>query len=238
MNRYKHVLAATIAALLPAAALAHTPGARIQVSAFQNHVAFGGAAGNLSGLALGIHGVSHRLGGIGVHARLGYAVGDGASLETLGARIVAYPHRGISPYMSLGAVDLSSLSGATSATTSYQVNTTTGAITPTTTITQLPPVGVVMGDVFAGLRGRYALNPRMSLVAHAALGDGVGGSVTGLAASAPGSSTLATSYGVGMRYRVTKAMDARLVYSRTSIPVRGSTFKSGGVSVGMSYLFH
>ncbi len=233
---HQYLLAAAIAATLPTVAMAHQ-GARVTVGGVYQHISLAGAGGNLSGATLGIEGVSRRLSGVGVRARLSYAVGNGAELETLGARIVAYPHRGISPYMSLGAVDLSNLAGATSATTSYQVNTSTGAITPTTTITHLPSVGVVMGDAFVGLRGRYAINHRLALAAHVALGEGVGGSVTGLAPQSSGGSTLATSFGAAMSYRLSGGADLSLGYSQESIPMRGATFKSSGVTAAVSRRF-
>lgn len=226
-------------AALPTTALAHTnPGAGLQVSASQNFVTFGGASGNLSGLSLGVKGVSRRLDGAGVRARLSYAVGGGASLEALAVRVVAYPRQGISPYTSVGVLDLSALSGATATTTSYSINPTTGVINPTTTTVPLSPTGVVMGYGFVGLRAHRALNPRLSLTAHAALGTGVGGSTTGLPASSGTGNALATSLGVGMRYRVTKSLDAALTYTRIAIPVRGTTFQSSGIAIQASYLFH
>ena len=236
MNRQNLLAAAIAAALLPTVAMAHQ-GARVTVGGIYQHISLAGAGGNLSGVTLGIEGVSRHLDGVGVRARLGYATGDGASLETLGVRLVAYPHQGISPYMSAGAVDLSRLPGATSATASYQVNTSTGAITATPTITHLPPVGVVMGDAFVGLRGRYDINPHLVLAAHAALGEGIGGAVTGLAPQASGSSTLATSFGAAMSYRLSGGADLSLGYSYESIPVRGATFKSGGVIVSAARRF-
>ena len=162
-------------AALPMAAVAHTNhSARLQIGVFQNHVTLGGAAGNLAGLSIGVKGMSRHLGGMGVRARLSYAAGNGASLETLAARIVAYPRQGISPYVSLGALDLSTLSGVTSVTTSYSINPMTGIISPTTTTTALPPIGMAMGYGFVGLRAHYRLNPHLVLTAHAALGAGVG----------------------------------------------------------------
>ena len=206
-SKSKSVIAALVLASMPCLASAH--GARVQVGGLQDHVTFGGGTANMSGASLGITGVSHRLGGIGIRARFGYADGFGASLETLGVRVVGSPRRRISPYMSLGVLDLSSL----------------------------PPVGVVMGDVFAGLRGRYVINPRLSLMAHVAMGEGIGGSVTGLAPQANTGSVLATSFGVGARYRVTNRLNAGVSYTRESIPVRGSTFKNDGIEARVSYLF-
>lgn len=233
----KNVLPLLLAAL-PMTALAHTHDARLQVSASQNFVTFDGASGNLSGLSLGVKGVSRRLDGAGVRARLSYAVGGGASLEALAVRVVAYPRQVISAYASVGVLSLNSLSGATSVTTAYSINTTTGAIIPSTTTVDLPPVSVTTGDVFVGLRAHTTLNPRLVLNAHAALGTGVGGSTTGLPAAASASNPLATSLGVGMRYRITKSLDAALTYSRTSIPIRGADLKSSGVIATVSYLFH
>ncbi|MDA8205133.1 MAG: hypothetical protein M0Z36_03620 [Thermaerobacter sp.] len=216
MISHKSQLIAVLAlAAMPCIASAN--GARVQVGGLQDHVSFGGGTANLSGAFLGISGVSRRLGGIGIRARLGYADGFGASLETLGVRVVGSPHQRISPYASLGVLDLSSL--AVPPTTSYVFN-------------------LVMGDVFAGLRGRYVVNPRLSLMAHAAMGEGVGGSVTGLAPQSGTGSVLATSFGVAMRYRVTNRLSAGVSYTQESIPARGSTFKNDGIEARVSYLFN
>ena len=230
-SKSKSVIAALVLASMPCLASAH--GARVQVGGLQDHVTFGGGTANMSGASLGITGVSHRLGGIGIRARFGYADGFGASLETLGVRVVGSPRRRISPYVSLGVLDLSSL--AVPPMVSYVFNTTT--FTQSTVTTNPPPVGVVMGDVFAGLRGRYVVNPRLSLMAHAAIGEGIGGSVTGLASQANTGSVLATSFGVAVRYRVTNRLNAGVSYTRESIPVRGSTFKNDGIEARVSYLF-
>ena len=230
---------AVVFALAPGLAFASPHGARLQVGAFQNHVGFGGAAGNLSGMSLGIKGVSRRLGGVGVRAGVSYSRGAGASLETLDVRAVANPAAALSPYLSAGVVDLSLLSGATSSATTYSINQATGVISPVTTTTALPPTSMVMGVGFVGLRARYALNPRLLLAAHAALGAGFGGSATGLPPAAAGAtSPLATSVGLGMRYAMTRHTSVGLTYTRTSIPNRGATFLSSGVSVQVSALFH
>ena len=233
MISHKSQLIAVLAlAAMPCIASAN--GARVQVGGLQDHVSFGGGTANLSGAFLGISGVSRRLGGIGIRARLGYADGFGASLETLGVRVVGSPRRRISPYVSLGVLDLSSL--AVPPMVSYVFNTTT--FTQSTVTTNPPPVGVVMGDVFAGLRGRYVINPRLSLMVHAAMGEGIGGSVTGLAPQSGTGSVLATSFGVAMRYRVTNRLSAGVSYTQESIPARGSTFKNDGIEARVSYLFN
>jgi hypothetical protein len=234
----KKLFAVAVLALAPGIAAA-AGGARLQVGLSQNNVAFGGADGNLAGAYLGVSGVSRRLGGVGVRARLSYAVGGGgASLETLAVRAVAYPRQGISPYLGLGVLDLSTLAGATSVATSYAINTTTGVISPVTTTTALPPTSLVMGVGLVGLRARYVVNPRLLLTAHAALGAGFGGSTTGLPPAAGSASQLATSLGVGMRYAMTRRLDAALTYTRTAIPVRGATYRSGEVAIQVSALFH
>ena len=150
MISHKSQFMYAVMALVSMPCIASAHGARVQVGGLQDHVTLGGGTANLSGAFLGISGVSHRLGGIGIRARLGYADGFGASLETLGVRVVGSPRRRISPYVSLGVLDLSSL--AVPPMVSYVFNTTT--FTQSTVTTNPPPVGVVMGDVFAGLRGR------------------------------------------------------------------------------------
>jgi hypothetical protein len=182
----------------------------------------------MPGLTLGVGGLYR---GVGVRASLSYARGAGASLESLDVRATASPHAAVSPYMSVGLVDLASPSGATSSQTDYTIDPTTGVITPTTMTTNLPPRGVVMGDAFVGLRARLDLNPRWFLAAHAAVGAGFGGSVTGLPAAAPGGSPFATDMRVAIRYRVSPHAVAGLTYTREVIPIRGAAFRSEGVSL-------
>ena len=231
MNQ-KNLLLLTLA-LAPVAALAHTGGA-LRLGVSQMHVGMGaGASANMPGLRLGVGG-QYR--GVGVRASLSYARGAGASLESLNVRAIASPRAALSPYASLGMIDLASLSGATSTATTYQVNSG-GLITPTTTTTDLPVRGVVMGYGFVGLRARVALNPRWQIAAHAGIGAGIGGSATGLPAAAPGGSPFATSFGAGIRYRVTPHTVAALSYSRTAIPIRGAAFCSEGVSLTVARTF-
>ncbi len=222
--------------LAPVAALAHNnaPGA-LRLGVSETHVGMGaGASANMPGLTLGVGGLYR---GVDIHAGVSYARGAGASLETLGVRAVASPHAAVSPYMSVGLVDLASLSGATTSTTTYAVNPTTGVITPTTTTTALPPRGVVMGYGFVGLRARIALNPRWALAAHVGIGAGFGGSVTGLPVATPGGSPFATDMVVAIRYRVTPHAVAALTYSREVIPVRGATFRDEGVELSVARTF-
>ena len=222
-------------ALAPVAALAHNAPGTLRLGVSETHVGMAGASANMPGLSLGVGGQYH---GVGVRASLSYARGAGASLslETLDIRATANPRAALSPYASLGVIDLASLSGATSTATTYQVNSG-GLITPTTTTQALPPRGVVMGVGFVGLRARLNLNPRWSLAAHAAVGAGFGGSVTGLPASAGGRSPFATSFGAGMRYRISRHTTAALIYSREVIPVRGVTFKSEGIALTVARTF-
>ena len=224
-----------VLALAPVTALAHTssPGA-LRLGVSETHVGMAGASANMPGLTLGVGGLYR---GVGVRAGLSYARGAGASLEVLNVRATASPRAVVSPYMSVGLVDLASLSGATSSQTTYGINPTTGVITPTTTTQTLPPCGVVMGDAFVGLRAMLDLNPRWFLAAHAAVGAGFGGSVTGLPAAAPGGSPFATDMGVAIRYRVTGHAIAALTYSRLAVPVRGVTFKSEGVALTVARTF-
>ncbi len=229
-------LAFVVLAALPAAALARP--AALQMSLGEQHVAFAGAAANLPGATFSIRGVSRRLGRAGVRVHVSYARGAGAELDEGGFRFTAYPAHVISPYAAVGVLSLTGLSGATSVSTSYAINPYTGAINPVVTTAALPPVSVATGYAFAGLHARYYLSPRLVLTAHAALGAGFGGSVSGVAASASGGQNpLATSLGIAMRYRVTRRLDASLGYSRVSIPARGSDFKSSGVSGDLSYRF-
>ena len=214
-------------ALAPSVALAHT-GGTLRLGVSETHAALSGAAANMPGLTLGVGG-QYR--GVGIRAGVSFARGDGASLETFGARAVASPHAAVSPYASLGMIDLASLGGATT-TTDYQVHSG-GLITPTTTTTNLPPRGVAMGYGFVGLRARLDLNPRWQIAAHAAVGAGIGGSVTGLPAGTTDGSPLATSFGAGIRYRISPHAIAALTYSRTAIPVRGATFRCSGVALTM-----
>ena len=214
-------------ALAPVAALAHTPGGVLRLGVSQMHVGMGGASANMPGLQIGVEGMYH---GVGIRSGVSFARGAGASLEVLNVRATANPRAALSPYASLGMIDLSSLSGATSTVTAYQVNSG-GLITPTTTTQALPLRGVVMGDAFVGLRAEAALNPRWSLAAHAGIGAGIGGSTTGLPSASSGANPFATDLGVAIRYRVTPHAVAALTYSRLAVPVRGATFKSEGVAL-------
>ncbi len=227
-------LGIAILALAPSVALAHNSPGTLRLGVSYNHTSLSGAAANMPGLTLGVGGQYHW---VGIRAGVSYARGDGASLETFGARAVASPHAAVSPYMSVGLVDLASLSGATSTATTYQVNSG-GLITPITTVTNLPVRGVVMGYGFAGLRARLDLNnPRWQIAAHAGIGTGIGGSTTGLPTAAPGGSPFATSVGASLRYRVTPHAVAALTYTRVAIPVRGVTFRSEGVELSMGRIF-
>ena len=219
-------------ALAPAVALAHNGTLRLGIS--ETHASLAGVSANMPGLSLGVGGVWH---GLGIRAGVSYARGAGASLETLGVCATVNPTAVLSPYASLGMIDLADLSGATSTAITYAVNPTTGVITPTTTTQALPPRGVVMGVGLVGLRARVALNPRWALAAHAALGAGIGGSTTGLPASAGIRSPFATDLGMGIRYRISPHAIAALTYSRTTVPVRGATFKSEGVALTMVRIF-
>ncbi|AWP23158.1 hypothetical protein C4901_07310 [Acidiferrobacter sp. SPIII_3] len=223
-------------ALAPSVALAHNSPGTLRFGISETHVGMAGAAANMPGLTLGVGGQYH---GVGIRAGVSYARSGGASLEALRIRATASPRATLSPYLSAGMIDLASLGGATSSAITYAVNPTTGVITPATTITDLPPRGVVMGYAFAGLRARVALNPRWALAAHAGIGAGIGGSVTGLPASSAGGgrSPFATLFGAGIRYRVTPHTVAALSYSRTAIPVRGATFRCSGVALTMARTF-
>ena len=233
MNQKNLWLLTLALALAPIPALAHTPGA-LRLGVLEAHTSLSGASANMPGATLAVGG---RYRGVGVRAGLSFARGAGASLEVLNVRATASPHAVVSPYMSVGLVDLASLSVATSATTDYQVNAG-GLITPTTTTQALPPRGVVMGYGLAGLRARLDLNPRWQIVAHAGIGAGVGGSAAGLpATSQGGGSPFATSFGAGMRYRISPHAVAALTYTRVAIPVRGATFRSSGVSLTMVRTF-
>ncbi len=236
MNRNNLLLALTLSAALPVTALAHVTslGGALRFGAFESHAALAGASANMPGLRLGVGGLYR---GVDIRARVSYARGDGASLETFGVRAVASPRAVLSPYLSAGMIDLASLTGATGTATAYSVNPTTGVITPTITTTDLPPRGVVMGVAFVGLRARVALNPRWALAAHAALGAGIGGSVTGLPSTTGSRSPFAMSMGVGMRYRVGDGSVVALTYTREVVPVRGATFRSSGVSLTMARTF-
>ena len=227
----KYLLVPLLAAL-PMAAMAHTNPGALRLGVFYNHTSLAGAPANMPGLRLGVGGLYR---GVDIRAGVSYARGDGASLETFGVRAVASPRAVLSPYLSAGMIDLASLTGATSSQTTYGINPVTGVITPTTTTTDLPARGVVMGDAFVGLRAKVALNPRWSLAAHAALGAGIGGSVTGLPVTTGSRSPFATDLAMGVRYRVTPHTVAALAYTRTAIPVRGASFLSSGVSVQVSY---
>ena len=219
----------------PVAALAHNAPGALRLGVSETHVGMGaGASANMPGLALGVGGLYR---GVGVRASLSYARGAGASLETLDVRAVVNPTAPLSPYASLGTIDLADLSGATSTATTYAVNPTTGVITPTTTTQALPVRGVLMGYGFVGLRARLDLNPRWQIAAHAGVGAGIGGSTTGLPAATPGGSPFATDMGVAIRYRVTPRAVAALTYSREVIPVRGTTFRSDGVSLTVARTF-
>jgi hypothetical protein len=232
MNKRILVLALLAA---PVAALAHNAPGALRLGVSETHVGMGaGASANMPGLQIGVGGMYH---GVGIRAGVSYARGAGASLETLGVRATANPRAALSPYASLGVIDLASLSGATSTVRGYQINQFTGAITPTTTTTNLPVRGVLMGYGFVGLRARLNLNPRWQIAAHAGVGAGVGGSTTGLPAAAPGGSPFATDMGVAIRYRVTPHAVAALTYSREVIPVRGASFRSSGIALTVARTF-
>ena len=222
--------------LAPVTALAHNNTAGVlRLGVSETHVGMGaGASANMPGLRLGVGGVWH---GMGIRAGVSFARGAGASLETFGVRATASPNAALSPYAALGMIDLASLGGATSSATTYSFNTSTGQITPTTTTTDLPVRGVLMGYGFVGLRARVALNPRWQIAAHAGIGAGVGGSTTGLPAAAGGRSPFATDLGMGIRYRISPHAVAALTYSRLAVPVRGATFHSEGVSLTVAQTF-
>ena len=221
-------------ALAPVAALAHSPSGALRLGVSETHVGMAGASANMPGLSLGVGGQYH---GVAIRSGVSFARGAGASLETLGVRAVANPTAALSPYASLGMIDLASLSGATSTATAYSVNTSTGQITPTTTTTNLPPRGLLMGYGFVGLRAQVALNPRWQIAAHAGVGAGVGGSTTGLPATTGSRSPFATDLGMGIRYRVTPHAIAALTYTRDVIPVRGTAFRSEGVELSVARTF-
>ena len=230
----KNLFAVAVLALAPGVAAAAGGSGALRLGVSETHVGMAGASANMPGFSLGVGGLYR---GVGIHAGVSFARGAGASLEVLNVRATASPHAAVSPYMSVGLVDLASLSGATSSQTDYGINPTTGVITPTTTTQALPPRGVLMGYGFVGLRAKVALNPRWSLAAHAALGAGIGGSVTGLPASAGSHSPFATDLGMGVRYRVTPHAVAAITYSRLAVPVRGATFRSEAVELSMVRIF-
>lgn len=221
-------------ALAPIAAMAHNAPGALRLGVSYDHTTMAGASANMPVLSLGVGGQYH---GVGVLASLSYTRGAGASLETFGVRVVTSPRAALSPYLAAGMIDLASLSGATSTVQGYQINQFTGAITPTTTTTDLPVRGVVMGYGFVGLRAKVALNPRWQIAAHAGVGAGFGGSVTGLPATTGSHSPFATDMGVAIRYRVTGHATAALTYTRELIPVRGATFRSSGVSLTVVRIF-
>ena len=230
----QHVLAVAVAAtFLPTVAMDHQ-GARVTVGGVYQHLAIGQAAGNLPGITFGI---SQRAEGIGIRARLAVARANGAELDSGSVRFLAYPGRRVSPYLTVGGLSLSGLGGV-AVTTDYAVNPTSGVITPVAVTAPVAPVGVTMGFVFAGLHAAIPVNSALSLVGHVAIGAGLGGSETGLPPAMGARSEIARSYGVAMRYRLAGGPVLSVAYDRESIPVRGATFKSGGVAVSVSYLFH
>ena len=231
----KNLFAVAVLALAPGVAAAAGGSGALRLGVSETHVGMAGASANMPGFSLGVGGLYR---GVGIHAGVSFARGAGASLEVLNVRATASPHAAVSPYMSVGLVDLASLSGATSSQTTYGINPATGVITPTTTTQALPPMSAIMGYGFVGLRARYSLQPRVIPLAHAALGAGFGGSTTGLQPAAAAASPLATSLGVGMRYRVTRRLAAGLTYTRVVVPVRGATYRSGEVAIQVSALFH
>lgn len=234
MNR-KHLLAAAVAAaLLPTVAMAHNQGARVSVGGVYQHATIGAAAGNLPGVEFGI---SQRAGGIGIRARLSLARANGAELDSGSVRFLAYPGRRVSPYLSVGGLALSNLPGGSSTVVDYSFNPTNGYENQTPVTTLLPPVGVVMGDLFVGLHAAIPVNSRLSLDGHAALGAGIGGSATGLPPAMGARSEIAHEAGVAMRYRLPHGPRLSIGYSEESIPVRGATFKSGGVIVSATRRF-
>ena len=220
-------------ALAPIPAMAHAGGA-LRLGVSYNHTSLSGASANMPGATLGVGG---RYRGVGVRAGLSFARGAGASLEVLNVRATANPTAALSPYLAAGLIDLASLSVATSSQTTYGINPATGVITPTTTTQALPPRGVVMGVGLVGLRARVALNPHWQIAAHAGIGAGIGGSTTGLPASAGSRSPFATDLGMVIRYRVTGHATAALTYTRDVIPVRGATFRSEAVELSMVRTF-
>jgi hypothetical protein len=234
MNKQNLLAAAVAAALLPTVAMAHNQGARVSVGGAYQHVAIGAAAGNLPGITFGI---SQRAGGIGIRARLAVARAGGAELDSGSVRLVAYPGRRISPFLSVGALSLSNLAGAASETT-YAVNPQTGVITPQQVPVAVPQAGVVTGFVFAGLHAAIPVNSRLSLDGHAAIGAGLGGSATGLPPAMGARSEIARSYGVAMRYRLAGGPVLSIGYSAQSIPMRGSALKVGGFEASVSGRFH
>ena len=233
MNRYKHVLAAAIAATLPTVAMAHQ-GAWVTVGGSYQHVSIGQSAGNMPGITFGI---SQQADGLGIRARLSLARANGAELDSGSVRFLAYPHHRVSPYLTVGGLALSNLSGTASETV-YSVNTTTGAISGSQVPVAVPPASVAMGFVFAGLHASVPVNSRLSLDGHVALGAGIGGSATGLPPAAGARNEIAHEVGVALRYRLAhRGPVLSIGYDQESIPVRGATFKSGGViaSVGRRF---
>ena len=233
MNRYKHVLAAAIAATLPTVAMAHQ-GARVTVGGSYQHVSIGQSAGNMPGVEFGI---SQRAGGIGIRARLAVARANGAELDSGSVRLLAYPHHRVSPYLTLGGLSLSGLSGVASETT-YAINPTTGAITPQQVPVTVPPASVVTGFAFLGLHAAIPVNANLSLVGHAAIGAGLGGSATGLPPAAGARSEIAHEVGVAMRYRLPHGPSLSIGYSEESLPVRGSVLKVGGIEASVGRRFY
>ena len=234
MNRQYLLAAAIAAALLPTVAVAHNHGARVSVGGSYQHVAIGQSAGNMPGITFGI---SQQAAGIGIRARLSLARGAGAELDTGSVQILAYPHHRVSPYLTVGGLALSNLSGTASETV-YSVNTTTGAISGSQVPVAVPPASVAMGFVFAGLHASVPVNSRLSLDGHVALGAGIGGSATGLPPAAGARNEIAHEVGVALRYRLAhRGPVLSIGYDQESIPVRGATFKSGGViaSVGRRF---
>lgn len=235
MNRYKHVLAAAIAATLPTVAMAHQ-GAWVTVGGSYQHVSIGQSAGNMPGITFGI---SQQADGLGIRARLSLARANGAELDSGSVRFLAYPHHRVSPYLTVGGLALSNLSGTASETV-YSVNTTTGAITGAQVPVAVPQAGVVTGFVFAGLHASIPVNRRLLLTGHAAIGaGGIGGSATGLPPAMGAGSAIARSYGVAMRYRLAhRGPVLSIGYDQESLPMRGAMFQSSGVVASVGRRFY
>ena len=233
MNR-QHLLAAAIAATLPTVAMAHNMGARVSLGGDFQHIAVGQSAGNMPGIEFGI---SQQAAGLGIRARLSLARGAGAELDSGSVRLLAYPRNRVSPYLTVGGLSLSGLDGV-AVTTDYSVNPTSGAITPVAVTAPVAPVGITMGFAFLGLHAAIPVNANLSLVGHAAIGAGLGGSATGLPAVAGAHGEIARSVGVAMRYRLAAGPVLSIGYSAQSIPVRGATFQSSGVVASVGRRFY
>jgi hypothetical protein len=149
----------------------------------------------------------------------------------------------LAPYMKTGVVSLS----MTRPQSSYTTQVTNGGCvsygvcyppTFTTTIVNNPPVGLMTGYVFAGLRTHSHMTRRLTLFAHAAVGTSIGGSVSDMGQTVFSSSrSVGVDYGYGMRYTVIPKMRVRVGYDDLSLPIRGAYLDQSGWMVGTSYSF-